>query len=186
MKFYKKWKTEIGTPIEVLNPSNTGECVGIFVDSKTDIYYQGLIYVDNDTGERYIKRREIKNADFKLDRPNIIDHVANFHTDSFEAYQNGKYFVDTNINQKRLKKRMVLHIKKLAFLKKHKSLGAKLLLDFYNSICKMQNKNISSDQKPWSLYHNDTCWSRWKNWCLENKEESERLKEEMRNHLKES
>lgn len=162
MKFYKKWKTEKGIPIEIDEPIKTGKRTKPFrLDEKI---YIGIQYTNE--GSVWWKRQDAYPSDVILmDTPNVVDTVANFHTDSLEAYLTGDYRIDDNIRKQELNIRSQKHILKMKFLKDCSIEGAKYLYEFYRAIPAVANKNLPPSQKPM------VWWSKWNNWKKKNQEQ---------------
>jgi hypothetical protein len=161
MKFYKKWRSEIGVPIEV-EATKTG------VKSKRfrwdeDIYV-GIQYTDG-TSYWWKRQKAYQEDNFRSDPINIEDLTANFHTDSIEAYEFGKYTVDDEARELERSERRKKFIKKMDFLKSCNVVGAKYLYGFYRSIPATANKNLSPSQRPM------VWWNKWNAWKKENPEQ---------------
>lgn len=166
MKFYKKWRSEIGVPIEIENAIPTG------IKSKRfrweEQIYIGIQYSDG-LNLWWKRQSAYKEDNVKNSAYNIEDFVANSHTDSLEAYRIGNYTVDDLIREKERKERMKKHIKKMKFLKECNVVGAKYLYGFYRAIPAVANKNLAPSQKPM------VWWNKWIGWKEKNKEEYQLL-----------
>ena len=162
MKFYKKWRSEIGVPVEIENAVPTG------IKSKRfrweEQIYVGVQYSDG-TNFWWKRQNAYKEDTAKSASCNIEDSIANFHTDSLDAYKVGNYNIDDPIREEEKKQRAKKHLKKMKFLKECNIVGAKYLYGFYRSIPAVANKNLSPSQKPMAW------WKKWDCWKKENPEQ---------------
>ena len=160
MKFYKKWKTEIGVAFECPSATLTGIKTKPF-RIKEEVYV-GVQYTDGTSC--WYKRRKAYREDQSTIKANVEDCVANFHTDSLEAYKAGDYRIDEKFREREHKSRNDKHIRKMDFLKGTKIEGAKYLYDFYRSITAAGNEKLPPKRMPKYL------WNRWHQWKSKNPE----------------
>ena len=160
MRFYKKWKTECGLGYECPSATITGVKTAPFRINEE--VFIGVQYTDGTS--TWYKRRKAYREDQSTIKANVEDYVANFHTDSLDAYKAGDYRVDEKIRDREHKSRADKHKLKMLFLKDSKLEGAKYLYDFYRSITSAGNEKLSPKRMPKYL------WNRWYEWKSQNPE----------------